>query len=126
MGRNTMQKLMTVTDDPNFRSVLEKQYGEYKDIYNQAENKINAKKQNAKKINPIERASSYVMLNMQIMSDKSPSKLAEMIIQGSTMGVVDMTKRLREYPDAPKDVRALGEKLLKLEEYNVTELKKYL
>ena len=76
MGRNTMQKLMTVTDDPNFRSVLEKQYGEYKDIYNQAENKINAKKQNAKKINPIERASSYVMLNMQIMSDKSPSKLS--------------------------------------------------
>lgn len=49
-----------------------------------------------------------------------------MIIQGSTMGIVDITKKLKEYSVADMDISALAERLLKLEQQNVDEMKKFL
>lgn len=42
------------------------------------------------------------------------------------MGIVDLTKKLKEYADADEEILALANKLLQLEQNNVEECKKYL
>ena len=45
---------------------------------------------------------------------------------GSNMGVINGVKNLKKYPDADRDIRGLMERLLKEEEDNVQQLKKFL
>ena len=49
-----------------------------------------------------------------------------MLIQGSTMGIVDVTKRLKEYKNVDKDISALADRLLRFEQQNVDEMKGFL
>jgi len=58
--------------------------------------------------------------------NKTPSHISEMLIQGSTMGIIDITKKIKEYPNVDKEILDLANKLLKLEQNNVEECKKYL
>ena len=66
------------------------------------------------------------MINMQTMTDKSPSHIAEMLIIGSNMGIINAVKKLKEYKDAEPDIIALMERLLRFEENNVQQLKAFL
>lgn len=60
------------------------------------------------------------------MTDRSVSHLAEMLIIGSNMGVIDAIKNLRKYSDAEAEIRNLMTRLLAFEEHNIEQLKKFL
>jgi hypothetical protein len=49
-----------------------------------------------------------------------------MLIQGSSMGIIDITKKLREYKDVNPDIMSIGQQLLHLEQQNIEECKKFL
>lgn len=67
------------------------------------------------------------MITGKTMKDRSVSAIAEMLINGSTMGIVEAQKQLHRYEgEAEKDICDLMENLKKTEEENVEKLKKYL
>ena len=75
----------------------------------------------------MEKITSYLMINMKTLIDKSSSHIADMLIKGSSMGIVEATKQLHKYEgDVEKDIISLMKELQKMEEHNVEELKKYL
>lgn len=76
---------------------------------------------------PQSRAMSAAMLRAQSMMDPSTSKLAERMIQGSTMGTVQMTRRLHQFTGrADPALVELGQRLLRAEERNIQEMKRFL
>ena len=66
------------------------------------------------------------MINMQTLTDKTASHIAEMLIVGSNMGIISAIKNLKKYQNADSGIRKLMERLLKFEEDNVQELKEFL
>lgn len=44
------------------------------------------------------------MINLNTLVNKTSSHISEMLIQGSTMGIIDITKRIKEYPNANKEI----------------------
>lgn len=66
------------------------------------------------------------MICAKTLTDKSEAHLAEMLILGSTRGVIDVTHKLREYKDCDDAIKNLGFKLLWTEQTNIDELKKFL
>ena len=69
---------------------------------------------------------TYLMINMQTMSDKSTSHRAQMLIEGSSMGVTNALQDLRKYEDADTEILRLMRKLYKFEEKNVETYKAFL
>ena len=126
MGQDTLSKLKKINKDLEFQQVLDTQFNEYKQIFDATEQKINALGQEAKNISPYAKASSYLSLNLSTLMDKTPSHISEMLIRGSTMGVIDITKNLKEYKDATPDVLNLGQQLLTFEQQNIEECKRFL
>lgn len=126
MGKETIPKLTKIVKDPEFRQVLESQLEEYQTIFNKADEKIQASHQEAKGIGSMEKISSSAMLNLSTLLDKSNSHIAEMMMQGSNMGIIDITKKLKECPEAEADTTRLAERLLRLEQRNLEELKPFL
>lgn len=126
MGLDTISHLLNVTEDTEYKNVLESQYNEYDKIFQETKGKLDHLDKEGKDINFYQKASADVMINLKTLTDKSPSHISEMMIQGSTMGVIDSIKKLKEYKDADTDILGLGQRLLAFEEANIEQCKKYL
>jgi hypothetical protein len=127
MGKDTISHLIGVTKDPDFQTLLKSQYNEYNAINNISEKKLHTRTVSAKDISPLTKAAAYLSINLNTLANKSPSHISEMIIRGSTMGVIDITKKINEYSKtADKDVLELAGNLLTFEQRNIEECKKYL
>ncbi len=126
MGVNTMKQLIEITEDDNFKKQLEEQYREYKEIRKLAEQKLNERGYDEKGINTFDKIKTYLMINFQTLTDKSTSHIAEMLMVGSMMGIINAVRNLKEHKDCDKDILDLMERLLKFEEHNIQKLKEYL
>jgi hypothetical protein len=69
-----------------------------------------------------------VGMKMNTLIDSSQSHIAQMMIEGSTMGVTDTTKVIHEYEGNPecRDVLDLARDIVKFEEQNIEDMKKFL
>lgn len=126
MGQDTIKQLVGISKEEEYKKMLQSQLEEYKMIYDTTDKKIKELNKQAKDINIFSKASTYFMVNLNTLVNKTPSHISEMLIQGSTMGIIDITKKIKEYPNADKEILDLANKLLKLEQNNVEECKKYL
>lgn len=126
MGKDTITELIEISKDEEYKKMLKCQLEEYKIIHKIAEQKIEELNKEAKDINIFSKVSTYIMINVNTLMDKSSSHISEMLIQGSTMGIVDVTKKIKEYPNADKEILDLANKLLKFEQNSIEEYKKYL
>lgn len=126
MGVNTMKQLIEITEDEEFKQQLEKQYREYDEINKLAEQKLNERGFDEKGINTFDKIKTYLMINMQTLTDKTSSHIAEMLMTGSIMGVINAVRNIKKYKDQDKDILDLMERLLKFEEHNIEKLKEYL
>lgn len=126
MGKDTINQLIGISQDEVYKKMLRSQLQEYNMIYDSTDEKLKELNKEAKDINAFSKVSTYVMVNFKTLMNKTPSHISEMLIQGSTMGIIDITKKLKDYADADEEIIALANKLLQLEQNNVEECKKYL
>ncbi|MFR4251312.1 MAG: hypothetical protein ACLUR9_05490 [Christensenellales bacterium] len=123
MGADSTQRLIELVEDKPFQSVLIAQRNRYQDVYDRT---LQLSDQELKGKKTLQKLSSTMMINLQTIKDKTPSHLAGMMIQGNTMGVIDMTKSLRENQAADPPVLALAQDLLSMQKGNIEEMKPYL
>ena len=128
MGQNSINHLLDIVkEDSKFRNLLDNQFTDYKTIFDTAEKSLNELGFEAKGNNAIQKFETYMMIDMKTIKDKSPDHVAEMLIQGSTMGIIQITRRLKDYTGSiDKNVQKLAEKLLSIEQHNVEECRKFL
>jgi hypothetical protein len=126
MGQNTIHRLMEIVQEGNFRELLASQFEEYKKMFNTVEKRLKTLGMEVKDVNAFTKISAYLMINMETLVDKTPSHIAEMLFQGSTMGIIQITRKLKEYKEADDEILYMGEHLLKLEQQNIEECKRYL
>lgn len=126
MGVDTINQLIDIVEDENFKKQLESQLNEYKEIHSAAKKSLNENGYDEKGIGTLEKIRTYLMINMQTLTDKTPSHISEMLIIGSNMGIINAVKNLKKYKDAESDILSLMKKLLKFEEDNVQQLKEFL
>jgi hypothetical protein len=126
MGVDTIKQLTALTEDEQFKAHLESEYNEYNEIHIAARKALNENGYDEKGISGMEKLKTYLVLNMQTLSDKSPSHISEMLIIGSNMGAVNAVRSLKKYQNAEPAIVSLMDRLLKFEENNIQQLKGFL
>lgn len=126
MGTDTIRQLLDIAKDEEFKLQLQSQYDEYKLINDTARDFLNKNGVDEKGIGAFEKIRTYLMINMQTLMDKSSSHIAEMMIIGSNMGVIDAIKNMKKYKEAEPGILNLMEKLKAFEENNISSLKSFL
>lgn len=126
MGFTSINDLIDEIEDENFKKIIKKQKEKYEEIYDEASKLIDKYDEEQKGVTPMEKFSSYIMIKMNLLADKSINHIAEMMIKGSNMGIIDIRKKLNSYDEIDKKVNHLGEKLLETEENNIEQLKPFL
>lgn len=126
MGLEGIKQILDVTEDPKMEKELKKQHGYYEDVYRKAKAKLAELGEEPKPVSEIAKFSANMMTKGKTMFDDSSSKIAEMMIQGSTMGVVKLTEQLHAYEGDDKEIRGLADQLIGIEEEYIEELKSFL
>ena len=126
MGAEAIGMLLTKTDDEGFRNVMLKQKAMYEKFDREGEKILTETGHRVKKQGPLARAGTWMGIQMDTMMDNTPSHLADMLIQGSTMGVIEITRAKSENPDAEGQAVRLADDYLKEENANIENLKKFL
>ena len=126
MGKDTLTQLIKMTTDENFKNNLQSQLNEYNSIFNEADEKLKSNNKESKSIGTLTKVSTYISINFNTLINKTPSHMAEMLIQGSTMGIIDITKKIKEYKSQDQTILGLANKLLQFEQKNIDDLKNFL
>ncbi|MBD5133252.1 MAG: hypothetical protein HDT38_02090 [Clostridiales bacterium] len=126
MGQEGIQSVLKYTEEPRLVSALNSQLTEYGKLQSAAGSMLQARGEEPKGLGPVAKASSEVMSTMKAMTDRSATNIAEMMIQGSTMGVTKSLRTIRDCELKDGEVRRLADKLLKTEQANIEEMKQFL
>lgn len=126
MGLSTLDRLNAMKLSSAMRKVIENQMLDYKSVTAQAESKLAAAGEAPKEINGFAKAGANAMITVKTMLDASDQHIAAMIMRGSTEGIIEISKKLKEADGVSEDVKNLGYKLLLTEEKNFNEMRHFL
>ena len=126
MGMDSISTVSEKVSEPNFKDNLSFQYTQYGDILDSI-NEIYKKYGNIPKDdNPMASVMSWTGIQMNTLTDKSNSHIADMLIQGTTMGIIEGRKLLNQNPNIDEEVRQVLDTFVKMQENNVEKLKTFL
>lgn len=128
MGSDSIIKLMDKVSGNEFKSALTKQIDGYEKIAERVRKHLNGMGVTAKEENPMVKLWSSVGMAMNTMMDSTDSHIAQLVAEGSTMGITDGIKLLREYENTNVSEEALGfaREIIKFEEHNLETAKKFI
>lgn len=126
MGVDTISQLISIAEDEEFKKHLESQLNEYREIHSTAKAELNNNGYDEKGIGAFAKVKTYLMINIQTLANKTPSHISEMLIIGSNMGVIDAIKNLKKYNQAEQHIIDLMDRLLRIEDNNIQQLKAFL
>lgn len=126
MGQEGIQAVLKYADEPGLSSALNGQMTEYRRLQDEAGTMLRDRGREPEGLGTMAKMSSEVMSAMKTMADHSATKIAEMMIQGSTMGVTKSLRTMRDCELKDENVRQLADRLLKTEQANIEEMKRFL
>ena len=126
MGQVGIRSVLDTTLNPELRQALVQQLKEYDGIETEAHNIASQRGWELKELDSAVRMMSNMVCRMKLTGADATSKISEMMIQGSTMGVTSLTRQIRDYDGEDTEVLDFAKKQLKREEKNIDELKKFL
>lgn len=126
MGVNTTNQLIGIVKNEKLENHLRTQAGQYKEINSTAKKALADNGYDEKGISGFDKVKTYLTVNMETMKDKSASHISEMMILGSTMGIVDSLRNMKKYDGAKREHLDLMQKLCQYEENNIQALKGFL
>lgn len=127
MGVESLGQVINKTSDPALIKAIASQREEYKFIFNEATKLARERNISIKKASAVSKVQSGIVAEVKsALADNRPSAVAEMVIQGSTMGVTKMTADLNAYTGDDHEVCRLAEKQIKTEQANIDQMKQFL
>ncbi len=118
LALQSISDILPETEDAALREELMKEHEEYEHIGGKAAILARDKNIELKNPGPIKKAMMWSSIKMSTMKDDSPSHIAEMMVQGTVMGITALRSTLSDMsPDrADEDIEALARELLASEE----------
>lgn len=127
MGAISIDRLAEFSKDDKFLTALRDQKREYLSINAAARDALCRTGCDEKGLSGMTKIKTYMMIDLQGMIDPSTQHLAEMMVIGSTMGIIDAKKNLRRYEGEDLgEAQGLMDTLCNLEERNVETMKRFL
>ena len=68
----------------------------------------------------------WVSIEMNTLANKSNSKIAEMMLKGTNMGIIEGVKLWNNNPDTTHEIKSILKDFIAFQEHTVEKLKKYL
>lgn len=126
MGRDSISNVLESVKDDNFKKILLEQYNKYNEILNEVDKKLQTFDKVPKDLPAMQKAMEFIEVKMNTTSDNSISHIAEMMLQGTNMGIIKGIKLLHNNPDMDKTIQNILNEFVDYQEKCMETLKEYL
>lgn len=125
-GRDSVEHLMNKAGEGPMREELEKEKASYLESQREGERALADAGGKPEASGPMARAGMWIGLEMETLADRSDAHIAEIVIQGATMGVIEMTKALNTYDAADPHARGLASQFVVQQNETIDRQKAFL
>ena len=126
MGQIGIRSILDTSMRPGLRKALESQLQEYDSIESEAHAIASQRGWELPELDPAKRIMSDMMTRMKLSRGNSDSKIADMMIQGNTRGMIKGLKNLHQFPEQDDQISILSQKLLDCETANIRQMQGFL
>ncbi len=127
LALQSISNILPEVEDPRVREELTTQHEEYERFSARASMLAKDMGLELKEPNVMKKAMMWGSIKMNTMTDNSRAHIAEMMVQGTVMGITALRTTLGEVPeDGNDEIIALLEEMLRMEEDYEKKWKEYL
>lgn len=127
MGMDAISYVSEKASDCKFKDVLDIEYNKYKKISEQVNSLYsNYSDKEPHETNAMNKMMTWYGIQMKTMADNTTSKLSELLMQGTNMGIIEGRRLINQNDDAAQDVKNILHEFVTMQEDSVETLKKYL
>ncbi len=126
MGMDSISTISEQISDKELKNDLKFQYDEYNNILNQVDTELKNYDAFPKELNPMQKAMGWMTIKWSTLDDKSDSKIAEMMLQGLNMGIIEGVKLSNNNKNAEGNIPTILNNFINFQENSIQKLKKYL
>ena len=126
MGMDAIHFVLDKVEDENLKQVLNNQYKKYEDISNQI-CKLYPKYSDKEphETNAVNKVLTWYGVEMKTLMDNSSSKTAELLLQGTNMGIIEGRKILNN-KELDSKVHKIAQEYVDMQEDALEKLKEFL
>ena len=126
MGMDSISSIAEKVTDDQLKDDLQYEYNQYNSILNDVNAELGKYEEFPKELNPAQKMMGWFDIQMSTLTDNSDSKIAEMLIKGTNMGIIEGVKLLNNNPETTENIKNILTNFIHFQENNVERLKKYL
>ena len=124
MGRDSIINLLDKVSDNGLRSEMTDELSVYRRFAKEASEKLGERGLKPKELPMTTKMGAKMGMVMNTMLDTTTSHLAEMMINGATMGIIDLEKKLNDGSDG--EAERLARDVLRFEKETAERLSTFL
>ncbi|MBE5753706.1 MAG: hypothetical protein E7340_00010 [Clostridiales bacterium] len=122
----SISDLIPEVEDEGIKNELQEEYEGYEKLIGEISSFMRDNGIEPKDVNPLKKAMLWSSIKMKTMFDNSKNQVAEMMINGTVMGINELTAMKNEGTNLDENILSFVERLLELEEDYEQRLKKFL
>ena len=128
MGMDAISFISQKVEDNQFKNILKTEYNKYKDISARVNKLYNnfATNKEPHETNTMNKMMTWYGIQMKTMTDDTTSKLSELLMQGTNMGIIEGRRLINPVANVSSDVKNILHDFVTMQEDSVETLKKYL
>ena len=127
MGMDAINYVSDKVTDSTFKKVLDGEYNKYRDISARVNNLYsNYSSKEPHETNTMTKMMTWYGIQMKTMTDHTTSKISELLMQGTNMGIIEGRRLLNQNSNIEPDVHDILNDFVTMQEDSVETLKKYL
>ena len=127
MGMNALSFVYEKASENTFKEVLDTEYKKYKKIserVNDLYSEYTTKEPH--ETNTMNKMMTLYGIQMRTMKDDTTSKLSELLMQGTNMGIIEGRRLINQNENAAPNVKNILNDFVTMQEDSIETLKKYL
>lgn len=126
MGQVGIRSVAKAAEGEQMKKALKDQLLEYNKIEEETYALARKRGWQLKELNPMARTMADMASRSKLMYNKTDSRIAEMMVQGNTRGVIKSLKNMHRYHQNDGSVAMLAQKLLDCENNNIKQMEGFL
>lgn len=126
MGQIGIRSVMGASMRPALRQALESQLREYDQIEEEALDILTRRNWQVAQLGSMAKACSKAVSKAKLSRGNTDSKIAAMMIQGNTRGMIKGLRNMHQFPQQDTAVSGLSQRLLDIETDNIRQMKAFL
>lgn len=125
-GEEATAQLVKRVGDGAMRRELLFQQDQYRSVHRQAEEMLSSMGESASAPGPAARVSMWAGVMMNTAVDRSNAHIADIMIQGATMGVIDTTKARNQNAEASAEAQGVASGFITQQQGSIERMKQFL